>query len=70
MTVFGLYRVAGSRAYRGHEPGTEFSARLDPRVESRALARGNIVLLDRIVPALEPGSFRLPREWETTKGGR
>jgi hypothetical protein len=63
----GIYRVAGSRAYRGHEPGTEFGARLEPLAEARAIRRGSIELVDRMTPELERGSFSLPREWQTTK---
>lgn len=66
----GLYRVCGSRAYRGHEPGSEFGARLEPLAEARAIRRGAIELLDRMAPTIESGSFRLPRGWKTTKGGR
>lgn len=66
----GIYRVSGARAYRGHEPGTEFGARLNPLAEARAIRRGAIELLDRIAPTLESGSFRLPLGWTTTKGGQ
>jgi hypothetical protein len=37
-----LYRVLGRRDYRGHEPGTEFPALLQPRAEYRAIERGSI----------------------------
>lgn len=70
MGVIGVYRVTGARAYRGHAPGTEFWGRLDVLAERRAVARGDIVVLDRIVPQLEPGSFALPRDWSTEQGGR
>lgn len=63
MSVIGVYRVTGSRAYRGHEPGTEFWARLEPRAESRALARGAIELLERVEAAIVPGTWKLPRGW-------
>lgn len=63
--LIGVYRVAGSRAYRGHAPGTEFGARLKPLAEARAIARGDLELIERIEPTLEPGSFRLPRNWTT-----
>jgi len=59
----GLYRVLGTRAYRGHPPGTEFWASLDRNAEARALDRGNITLLARLEPRIEEGSFELPRGW-------
>ena len=59
----GLYRVLGTRAYRGHAPGTEFWAALDRNAEARAVDRGNIVLLERLEPKIAEGSFELPRGW-------
>lgn len=59
----GAYRVTGARAYRGHEPGTTFEAVLDPAAEVRAIRRGSIELLERVTPALKPGSFDLPSGW-------
>lgn len=63
----GFYRVVGSRRYRGHEPGTEFGARLKPLAEARAIGRGDLELLERIEPTIEPGTFRLPRNWSSTE---
>lgn len=60
---FGLYRVTGRRAYRGHEPGATFVAKLERLAEQRALARGDIRLLRHVSPALEPGSFVFPEGW-------
>lgn len=60
----GLYRVLGNRRYRGHEPGTEFAARLAPAAEGRALARGDLELVDRLVPNIRDGSYTLPDGWE------
>jgi hypothetical protein len=72
----GLYRVTGNRLYRGHEPGTEFVARLEQRAESRAIARGDLELVDRLEPNIREGSYTLPDGWEpaersayTTLGG-
>jgi len=62
--LIGLYRVRGNRRYRGHEPGTEFSARLAPAAEARALARGDLELLDRLEPKIRDGSYTLPDGWE------
>lgn len=61
--VFGHYRVVGKRAYRSYEPGTEFEAALDPVPEARAIARGDIELLRRIQPGLQPGSYKFPSRW-------
>lgn len=63
MRLIGHYRVVGKRAYRKHEPGTEFWARLDVNAERRAIDRGDIVLLDRLIPRVEPGSFVFPDDW-------
>jgi hypothetical protein len=65
MIVHGLYLVSGNRDYRGNRPGEQFVARLDANAERRAIDRGDIVLLERVVPALQPGSFRLPKGWPT-----
>lgn len=58
------YRVVGKHAYREHPPGETFEAELDPAAEKRALARGDIALLERRRTSLRPGSFRLPANWE------
>lgn len=58
-----LYQVAGRRAYRGHQPGETFQATLDPAAEERALARGDIRILERSKPSLQPGSYQLPAGW-------
>jgi hypothetical protein len=63
MRFVGLYRVVGKRAYRGHAPGVEFWARLDVNAERRALDRGDIVLLERLIPRVEPDSFVFPDDW-------
>jgi hypothetical protein len=66
----GVYRVIGRRAYRGHEPGTEFHAYIDPGAEWRAIGRGDIELLERLEPALSAGSFTLPGDWLREASGR
>jgi hypothetical protein len=58
-----LYLVAGRLAYRGHQPGEIFQATLDPAAEERALARGDIRILERSTPSLQPGSYQLPTGW-------
>jgi len=37
----GEFRVTGDRRFRGHEPGSVFTAQVNPAIE-RALARGSI----------------------------
>jgi hypothetical protein len=63
VNVHGRYLVTGRTSYRGHEPGTEFEATLDENVERRALYRGAIKILERVVPKVREGSYRLPRGW-------
>ena len=63
------YQVTGRLKFREHAPGQIFIARLDPVLERRAIARGNIKLLDRNTPTLQPGSYKLPDGWLTPKGG-
>ena len=60
--IGGVYKVVSSRRYRGHQPGDLFEARLEPRAEARAIGRGDIVLIERVTPALQPGSWTLPKE--------
>lgn len=57
------YRVSGRLAFRGHKPGTTFFATLDPDAELRALARGNVEIIDSSPTRLRPGSYRLPDGW-------
>lgn len=61
--TYGEYRVTGRREYRGHKPGAKFEAALDRNAEQRAIDRGDIRLLRRFVPDLEPGSYTLPDPW-------
>lgn len=56
----GHYKVIGRFAFRGHKPGETFTAALEPVLEHRAINRGDIQLLERIVPSLKPGSYTLP----------
>lgn len=63
----GRYQVVDGNAFQGHPTGTVFEERLERGRERRAIARGAIVLLERIevsVPAERRlprhGSFRLP----------
>lgn len=59
----GRYEVTGIRQYRGHMPGEEFVAKLEPRIERWAISSGQIALLERVTPSLVPGSYRLPPDW-------
>ena len=61
------YRVIGQHAYLGHQPGSVFSATIQPAAEQRALARGNIEVLDATPPGLIPGSYRPPDGWDSNK---
>ena len=60
-----VYKVTGRLGYKGHQPGEYFEAVLDPLVERRAIARRNIILIDKSTPKLQPGSFKLPKDWVT-----
>ena len=62
MNFLGVYEVVGRRAYRGHQPGDRFEARLDRNAEARAVARGSIRLLERVADDLPP-NYRLPYGW-------
>jgi hypothetical protein len=61
--TYGVYRVIGKRLYRGHEPGTEFVARIPRLAERRAIARGDIELVEYVTPDLREGSYALPSNW-------
>ena len=39
------YKVTGSTAFRGHEPGEEFDDELTPDEERRALERGSVEIV-------------------------
>lgn len=66
MTTLGRYRVTGRCAYRGHQPGEEFEARLPQNAEARAVNRGSIQLLERIPADLPAHKYRLPDGWPGT----
>lgn len=59
----GVYVVCGKRPYRGHQPGVMFEAALDAGAEQRAVARGDIRLLERTTPTVQAGAFSLPEGW-------
>lgn len=60
--VSGAWLVVGKRAYRGHDPGTEFEASIPAAPAKRALVRGDIRLLEEFVPA-PPAEHQLPEGW-------
>jgi len=60
MTV---YRVSGTRAYRGHTPGDTFIGELEPEVEARAIERGSITVESRQQVALDATRAVMPRGW-------
>lgn len=66
---YGTYQVIGHRKYRGHQRGETFDATLDRNAERRAVARGDIVLLARVVPTIQPGSYTFPQGWLTKQQG-
>lgn len=65
--TYAIYEVLGNRRFRGHRRGDQFTARLDPGAEQRAIARGDIRLIERITPAIQPGSYTLPDGWLNPK---
>ncbi len=64
-----VYRVTNRRSYRGHPRGTTFEATLDPLAEQRALTRGDIKVLQRTIPAVQPGTYTFPAGWLNDNGG-
>lgn len=67
MKPVGVYEVTGPRRFRGHEPGAEFAAALDPYQELRAIRRGSIRLIERQAADLPAGKYRLPDGWPNTR---
>jgi hypothetical protein len=64
-----IYRVSGRQRFLGYEPGEEFVAELEPRLEERALARGTIEIVGPGDASLDPTRAELPVGWtSTTKG--
>ena len=63
-----VYVVSGNRRYRGHDPGEEFVARLDGLAAQRAIARGDIRLIDSVDPMLSRRSLVLPAGWSGKSG--
>lgn len=59
--------VTGNLRFREHEPGETFEAVLDPVQEHRAIARGNIRVVEQSKPTIQPGSYRLPADWSTSE---
>lgn len=59
------YLVLGTRAVRGFKPGETFEAVIPEPEERRLLLRGNVRVVEQSSPALLPGSYKLPRGWDT-----
>jgi len=59
----GEYEVTGRRNYRGHQPGSVFTAVLNTNAAGRAIMRGDIRLVREILPSIEPGTYQLPPGW-------
>jgi hypothetical protein len=58
----GVYQVVDKREYRGHPQGTEFTSRLAPRAERRAIDRGSLMKVGTVIP--RTGSFTWPDRWD------
>jgi hypothetical protein len=57
-----VYKVTGATSYRGHPPGVEFSADLEPDEERRALARGSIRVVRRAKARADTSQTTGPRQ--------
>ncbi len=64
--TFGRWKVTGNRDYRGHPTGTVFVTGLENNAASRAIRRGDIVLLEETQPGLPPG-YEFPKGWLTAE---
>lgn len=60
---YGVYLVTGKRQYRGHDPGTRFEAAIDAAVEARAITRGDIQLLERVIPSIDGRDLAFGSDW-------
>lgn len=58
--------MTGKWSYRDHPPGSTFEAVIEQAAEERAVARGDIRVLERGTPQIRPGSFVLPVGWQST----
>jgi hypothetical protein len=65
-----VYKVTARTGYRGHPKGNTFEAVLEPRVEERAIKRGDILLLERSTPSIKAKSFTLPTKQPKKKATR
>jgi hypothetical protein len=63
---YGRFEVVGPFNYRGYSRGEQFEAKVTPQIE-RGVARGNIVMLEEITPAVPPG-YTLPEGWPPDSG--
>lgn len=61
MKEVGRYEVVGHRQFMGHPHGDVFMAELTPYQEARAVNRGSLRLLERLV--MDVSNYRLPAGW-------
>ncbi len=54
-----VYKVSGPSSFKTYQSGDLFEAVLPRALEKRAIARGQIELVERSTPALVPGSYTL-----------
>jgi len=62
-----VFLVSGATSFDGYNPGETFETVLDPDLETRAIRRGSLTLIERSTPVLQPGSYRLPSQHEGGK---
>lgn len=58
-----LYEVTGDRRFRGHDHGELFEANLDRAAERRAVARGDIRVIERVTPSIDAAMLDMPSGW-------
>lgn len=60
---FSKYEVTRATGYAGFAPGSVFEAVLKKQAEARALQRGDIRLIERSTPPLQPANYAMPAGW-------
>jgi hypothetical protein len=65
-TEWGRWQVVGTREYRGNRPGAVFIESLERNAARRAVARGDIKLIEMVTPELPP-EWGLPAGWSSRK---
>lgn len=59
-----FYEVVGKHTFLDNKPGVEFEADLPADMEKRAVARGDIRVIEVSPVTLQPGSVRLADGWQ------